>query len=183
MKEELQQKLFKRYPRLFAERFKPMTETCMCWGCDVGDGWYNLLDSLCGCIQAYIDNPDSVPKYPLICRILGRSTILWDLAKWCLPKAWFFGLVAYHRPTKTKYHKKQVVFSQVKEKFGCLRVYYYGGDDYIDGLVRMAESMSARTCEECGCPGKIYGPGWYTALCAKHAADRGKTTIRDRGGL
>ena len=44
----------------------------------------------------------------------------------------------------------QVVVSQVKEKFGTLRFYYMGGDDIIDGMVRMAESMSGVTCEGCG---------------------------------
>jgi hypothetical protein len=52
-------------------------------------------------------------------------------------------------------HKKgepipQVVALQVKEKFGILRFYYQGGDDYVRGLVRMAENMSAVTCEQCG---------------------------------
>ena len=46
---------------------------------------------------------------------------------------------------------------QVKEKFGTLRFYYTGGDDRIDGMVRMAESMSAVTCETCGAPGKLRG--------------------------
>ena len=44
----------------------------------------------------------------------------------------------------------QVVVNQVKEKFGTLRFYYSGGDDYIAGLVSMAESMSGVTCEGCG---------------------------------
>lgn len=46
----------------------------------------------------------------------------------------------------------QVVVQQVKEKFGTLRFYYQGGDDYISGLVSMAESMSGVTCEGCGNP-------------------------------
>jgi len=36
----------------------------------------------------------------------------------------------------------QVTFDQVKEKFGSLRIYYSGGDDVIDGMVQMAQSMS-----------------------------------------
>ena len=42
----------------------------------------------------------------------------------------------------------QVTLDQVKEKFGTLRFYYSGGDDYISGLVSMAESMTGVTCEE-----------------------------------
>jgi hypothetical protein len=60
---------------------------------------------------------------------------------------------------------KQVVVQQVKEKFGTLRFYYTGGDEYIAGLVSMAESMSACTCESCGNPGKQTGGGWIRTIC------------------
>ncbi len=66
----------------------------------------------------------------------------------------------------------QVTLDQVKEKFGTLRFYYSGGDDYISGLCSMAESMSAVTCEECGNPGKTVGGGWLTTLCKEHAEAR-----------
>jgi hypothetical protein len=59
----------------------------------------------------------------------------------------------------------QVTLDQVKEKFGTLRFYYTGGDDYISGLVSMAESMSAVTCESCGYPGKQTQGGWIKTNC------------------
>jgi hypothetical protein len=62
----------------------------------------------------------------------------------------------------------QVVAEQVKEKFGTLRFYYRGGDEVIDGMVRMAESMSGVTCEECGAPGVTGGQGWIKTLCETH---------------
>jgi hypothetical protein len=61
---------------------------------------------------------------------------------------------------------------QVKEKFGTLRFYYTGGDDYISGMVRMAESMSGVTCEECGAPGEQNDGGWIRTLCEEHGASR-----------
>ncbi len=67
----------------------------------------------------------------------------------------------------------QVTLDQVKEKFGTLRFYYTGGDDVIDGMVRMAESMSGVTCETCGSPGQRRGGGWITTLCKEHAEARG----------
>jgi hypothetical protein len=62
----------------------------------------------------------------------------------------------------------QVVVEQVKEKFGTLRFYYRGGDDYISGLVAMAESMSGVTCEECGAPGEANSGGWIRTRCKEH---------------
>ncbi|NBO99466.1 MAG: hypothetical protein EBU90_04965 [Proteobacteria bacterium] len=61
----------------------------------------------------------------------------------------------------------QVVATQVKEKFGTLRFYYGGGDDVVEGMVSMAESMSHRICEECGCPGDPRKGSWIKTLCDK----------------
>ena len=63
----------------------------------------------------------------------------------------------------------QVTVDQVKEKFGTLRFYYTGGDDYVRGLVSMAESMSGVTCETCGNPGKSTGGGWIKTVCEAHS--------------
>ncbi len=59
----------------------------------------------------------------------------------------------------------QVVATQVKEKFGTLRFYYFGGDDVISGLVSMAETISGITCEACGNSGRTRTNGWHRTLC------------------
>lgn len=56
-------------------------------------------------------------------------------------------------------------FSQIKEKYGALRVYMDTIDDVVDGAIRMAEAMSARTCERCGKPGQTRGKGWLYTVC------------------
>ena len=137
MKQELDELLCEKYPKMMVNRDKPMMETCMCWGFSCGDGWFNILDQLMGNIQHHID---------------------------------------WKQEQKEKYNRgegcTQVTLDQVKEKFGTLRFYYTGGDDVIDGMVRMAESMSGVTCEECGSPGKRVGGGWVTTLCEAHATAR-----------
>ena len=124
MKQELDQLLCEKYPKMMVNRNLPMTETCMCWGFDCGDGWYNILNQLMGNIQHHIDwknrNSEVVP---------------------------------------------QVTLDQVKEKFGTLRFYYTGGDDYISGMVTMAEAMSGVTCEGCGNVGERKGGGWVHTYC------------------
>ena len=131
MKQELDKLLSERYPKMMVNREKSMMETCMCWGFECGDGWFNILDQLMGNIQHHID---------------------WK--------------------NKKEEVVVQVTLDQVKEKFGTLRFYYTGGDDIIDGMVRMAESMSGVTCEECGNPGKRIGGGWVTTVCEEHATAR-----------
>ena len=138
MKQEYDTYLCTTFPKMFVNRYKPMTETTMCWGFDCGDGWYNIIRVLCSNIQHHIDwrnrKNELNPNQPIV---------------------------------------PQVTVDQVKEKFGTLRFYYTGGDDYIDGLVSMAESMSGITCEQCGNPGSTLGRGWLTTLCEKHAEERG----------
>ena len=124
MKQELDQLLCEKYPKMMVNRNKNMQETCMCWGFECGDGWFNILDQLMGNIQHHID---------------------WKNRK--------EEVIA------------QVTLDQVKEKFGTLRFYYSGGDDAIDGMVRMAESMSGVTCEECSAPAQTHGPGWIRTIC------------------
>jgi len=62
----------------------------------------------------------------------------------------------------------QVVALQVKEKFGTLRFYVSGGDDFTDGMIWMAESMSGKICEVCGNSGTTGGTGWISTKCEKH---------------
>jgi len=138
MKQELDEALCAKYPKIFVNRHGDMKETLMCWGFECGDGWYQILDSLCGQIQHHID---------------------WQ------NKNFEKGFTQYKQVP-------QVVAVQVKEKFGGLRFYYDGGDDIIGGMVRMAESWAANTCEECGSPGTMRNGGWIRTLCDKHEAER-----------
>lgn len=119
-----------------------MKETAMCWGFEHGDGWYNIIDCLCGNIQHHIDWKNGT-----------RERLLKDNP--------------HNHPIPDLI--PQVVAEQVKEKFGTLRFYHQGGDDYIHGLVAMAESMTGVTCEVCGAPGVQRQGGWIKTLCDEHA--------------
>jgi hypothetical protein len=141
MREELDKKLCEKYPKIFADRHKSMTQTAMCWGFDVGDGWYNIIDLLCANIQWHIDETNKTRQ------------LLLDKNPYNLPI-----------PDEVQ----QVVASQVKEKFGGLRFYYNGGDDIVRALVSFADTMSYRTCETCGSPGKRRGGGWIYTACDAH---------------
>jgi len=111
-----------RFPKIFAEPYG---------GFACGEGWWPILEALCGQIQHHID---------------------WKNKQ---------GNVVH-----------QVTVAQIKEKFGGLRFYYSGGDEAIDGMVRMAESWAARSCEECGAPGKSRDGSWIKTLCDHHEAER-----------
>ena len=81
-----------------------------------------------------------------------------------------------NREYNQKLNKKEfapVVAAQVKEKYGTLRFYLSHEDEYISGVIAMAEYMSGRTCETCGAPGKSRDSGWIRTLCDEHAKEQG----------
>jgi hypothetical protein len=62
MTPNLEKKLFTKYPKIFRQKDLNMQETCMCWGIECGDGWYWLIDNVCGSIQNYIDDNKGVEQ-------------------------------------------------------------------------------------------------------------------------
>jgi hypothetical protein len=55
--------------------------------------------------------------------------------------------------------------SQIKEKFGELRIYMYGITDKISEICETAQEISKIICEECGRPGKIRPDKWVVTRC------------------
>jgi hypothetical protein len=179
MKEELEQELIKKYPKLFRDSSLPPTQTLICFGCDCGDGWYKILDHLFG----YLTD------------LMERKLVV-DYTKEYKDQ---------HRDKKDFYEKycsykflpPQIILDQVKEKWGCLRVYnhtdfedipeevwavldlkefYKKMDEYsdrIDHAIEYAEYQSSRTCEITGKEGKLYTKGWYRVLCDEEAIKKG----------
>ena len=97
MKIELQENLFKTYPKIFARRLMSKEYTAMCYGIQCPDSWYEIIDTLCGRIQSYADQNGFI-----------------------------------------------VEANQVKSKFGQLRFYVTGADDYIRGAIAIAEMLSRK---------------------------------------
>ena len=63
----------------------------------------------------------------------------------------------------------KIVFAQIKEKFGGIRIYYDGGDHQtVRNLVREAENLADITCESCGTTEfvkKQNNRGWIHTSC------------------
>jgi hypothetical protein len=135
MDQELQNQLFEKYPDLFSNKDKDIMSSCMGWGCECGNGWYDIISSVCWMIKGHEDN------------------IVWQ--------------TKYKQKTEPDYQSDYfpVKFDQVKEKYGGLRLYFSGGDEYVEGLVSMAEAISYKICEVCGNKGKSNENGWISTLC------------------
>lgn len=156
MRKELDEKLCEQFPLIFADRHKDPSETCMYWGFECGDGWYNIIYALCRTIQNHIDN--------------NRRQIEWANewnAKVNDPD-YKWDSLAEREPRDVPKEVPQVVAMQVKEKFGSLRFYVSSADDEVFAMIDMAENMSCVTCEVCGSPGELRNEGWMKTLCDEH---------------
>ena len=124
MKKEFQNKLFKKYPKIFRQKDLSIQETAMCWGIDCGDGWYDLIDKLCEEIQSRVNSINRNRRHKI------ENT----------------------KPSLVPIPMNEFVCEamQVKEKWGTLRFYVYGGDSFVYGAISLAESLSSLVCSECG---------------------------------
>jgi hypothetical protein len=149
MNKKLESYFYEKYPILFEDRTKPMTETCMCWGIGINDGWAYLLDNLCQEIMKYTeDQHDDVNTFNK-------------------------GLPTNSVPDKFLEKIPFVRFSQIKEKFSSLRIYYYGGDEYIQHIINYTERLSSSICEDCGRFDATVGKttkGWVHTICDECAS-------------
>jgi hypothetical protein len=138
MKELLEKQLVEKYPLIFSQR------------CDIscGDGWYQLIDTLCGIIQGHIHSVERQRTWALTKNMTIRPD---DTDPYDVPEP-----------------VVQVIAQQIKEKFGTLRFYTTGGDSYIHGAIQMADTMSEHICEECGNVGKRRPGSWIRTLCDQH---------------
>lgn len=138
-----------RFPILFADRNKPMTETCMCWGIECPIGWYHILDQLCTALEfhnlEFIRNynlaivADQVKEkfgglrfYYSICNVDDVGTKICDVEK-----------DSHGRLMCTVSNKKP----EREERIAS---------DYLemlaDSLIGEAETMVRNTCAGCGKP-------------------------------
>jgi hypothetical protein len=177
MKQELDEYLCKVYPKMMVNRNAPMTETCMCWGFECGDGWFQILNQLMGNIQHHIDWKERQREVAIKFNRMTEQLKAGDSTLFDEEYKDLIGLDFKEKrrqelidrfPISIPEPIAQVTLDQVKEKFGTLRFYYTGGDDYISGMVTMAESMSGVTCEECGKPGTRTSGGWIKTACKEH---------------
>jgi len=144
MKLELEQALKDAYPKFFThlhaekddsdESEPPYSLTLFGLQCD--DGWFTLIDSAAGAIEAQNDKGETVV----------RAT-------------------------------------QIKEKFGGLRIYTDISTDVARGATRCAELASKCTCEVCGeshsSLTRTDGLPRYKTLCDEHYAEMRRTDISE----
>jgi RNase P subunit RPR2 len=161
-----EEKLFEKYPEMFADRHKPPTETLICFGCECGSGWFDLIDRVCAYVSHnFRTNWHLYPIYRFdqlkekygTCRLEGYGHIEY-LSKEEFDKKYI---------ERYKENPKENEYDEYIED--CKR-----GAEHIDGALGFAEYMSAFICEECGSTvdAKIRKKGYWLKTVCRVCADK-----------
>ena len=157
--------LVKKYAPMFRDRYGDMRTTAMCWGFECGDGWFHIINNLCGLICAkWLRAKENYDE------IKGRIGL--RQFEWAGDKEWnnivTEEMIAKAKARMHEEYEKIPVVTQVKEKYGGLRFYVHGATEEQYAMIHFAEAMSYETCDVCGDKGKPNRGGWITTRCAKH---------------
>ncbi len=113
-------------------------------------------------------------KYPKIFELMKDS--YYSISSgvpnaWLQTLDWMCGAIQQHIDNRNEHNKhlepiNQLICEQIKDKYGGLRFYYYGGDEVCKGIVDMAEYILWETCENCGTHDNIITTkGWISRIC------------------
>jgi len=147
MTEDNFEKLVKRWPDLFQKSGD--------FEFSIGDGWFNIVDVLCGFLSHDVEAAKRRLKYAME-----------------NPNAKFTQPINELEANVVKALENLPVLSQVKEKFGTMRFYVDGGTPEMHNYIAFAETMTSRTCEVCGDRGKSRSGGWVRVLCDTHSREQ-----------
>jgi hypothetical protein len=140
--------LLERYPEIYAGFSGDRKwESAMASGSSCGNGWFDIIDSLC----AVLKNNHWIAKIQYKSELERYNKTDEEIADLVEKKGEHM-----QRPSEPPEEPLPVAAIQIKERYGELQFYYCGGWREEDqGAVRMAEAISGRTCEVCGNAGKI----------------------------
>jgi hypothetical protein len=164
-----------KYPKLFEGTSE--LEPFNLFGFECNTGWYDIIDKLCYMLyrdyrrgsqelERLKQNLENFKGYVARQRVYG-NTETEDTLRLKLESS-IAGLSA----EVEEQLKSLPRFTQVKEKYGTLRVYMDNTSSSDNELITYAELMSECTCEECGNSGRTYMLGWHKTLCVQHAVAR-----------
>lgn len=192
MSPELTEALNEKYEHLFLRvdaegRLYPMS-----FGFKCADGWYQLIDTTLSLISRSSNSDiayyhSQLERKELFESILSKQYNEEETIETILREYFNVNFSKSSNETKSYFEKlardllengvkvpeepSPVQITQIKEKFGGLRIYGHEFTDYISGAVTLAEDMSYKLCEVCGSPGTLRTGGWIRTLCDNHAEE------------
>ena len=146
-----------RFPILFQNKDKPMTETCMCWGIECPKGWYYILEQLCNELE--YSNLDYVAKW-------GMAIVAEQVKEKYGTLRFYFDVRNVDSNGKIDNEHQNCKLNDVQSKIVSEHIYMFA-----QHLINEAEHMTEDTCANCGKPltpdNKVETEGWISYICKK----------------
>lgn len=122
---ELTEKLVSKYPSIFAQYGGDPKDTSMAYGIECGNGWFDIIDTLCNTIQSEVDHINFNYEVSLRCEAVQVKEKYGSLR---------FYIHFFFDENLDELNMKRVEMSM----------------NIIHGAITMAERMTAKICETCG---------------------------------
>jgi hypothetical protein len=166
MNQELEMKLVTRYPTIFKYYKGDPKITCMAWGLDCGDGWFDLIQKACSDVME-------------LCNKYHMSIVADQVKEKFGGLRFYFHFEVYNKTLFEKIEWKVRTFL-FRHKLGksywkyekSRRKFYRSPSEKVEDILSYAELTSLETCERCGVPGRRRPGGWIKTLCDKCWADK-----------
>ena len=203
--------MMKEFPLLYRQRKLPMTDTCMCWGIDCGEGWYQPLRELSQNLEAInvtvgkkfgfrIEAEQVKQKY-------GTLRFYWAIRpvapwwrnaisypfRWLSKNAYSLDAKGAELVVGRFLYNMFFKIAQFLQWAGPKRkqrdIIIQSVDHLVFALVSKCDGECFNVCEDCGREiGRTYSPryatlGWVSYLCDKCAEKtEGYYTVEDGEG-
>ena len=142
MSPELEHELVSKYPDIFKDYKGDPKDTCLAFGIECGDGWFDIIERLCHLIQSEVDYINRMHKDKMKYRC------------WAVQVKEKYGTLRF-------YYEFSYAEGLSKQEQEII----HRSTDHIGGMSAMAAKMSARVCEHCGDRGKVTHGSFPRTLC------------------
>lgn len=159
-----------RFPILFQDSKKPMTETCMCWGIECPIGWFHILEQLCTVLEFY--NMEFVKNH-------GIAVIAAQVKEKFGTLRFYYDVRPVGENGIVKYEPDELPTDKDRQRMIAM--------DYLemlaDNIIREADNMTEKTCADCGVPlddeNFVETKGWISYICKECDEKRHKEWEED----
>ena len=159
-----------KYPILFQDSKKPMTETCMCWGIECPIGWFHILEQLCTVLEFY--NMEFVKNH-------GIAIIAAQVKEKFGTLRFYYDVRPVDENGIVKYEPDELPTDKDRQRMIAM--------DYLemlaDNIIREADNMTEKTCADCGIPlddeNLVETKGWISYICKECDEKRHKEWEED----
>ena len=119
-----------------------------------------------GMIEQY---PYLIPRNVFSGKVSEDYDYSYIVGEYCLPKGWFDLFLQMcediREPLERSGHLNDFMFTQVKEKYGSMRLYNNGATSEVNEILDKYEFLSTQVCSECGKPATKMTVGYICPYC------------------